>query len=410
MASRIQSSGDVTASFGSVARRAFDLVVGQGGAQLITAFTFLFLARQLQPSSFGNLAALYGVAMFLSILLEFGATNSSVRELARDATSEIFRRSYYARVVQTSVLVVILLLASLIFDEARFVFLVLLLGSVSALARVSMAPMRARQSTRTVGALLVSEKLLVAVLVLIATMAGIMTGNLFILISAISAMLTATLAHACWARFSLSFRRGLLRNPFGGSTHMGVTSVAVGLQTLDAAVLAATAGPQVAGIFAAVGRWTQPMSLVAQAVTQSALAGMALAKTTSEALRTLKQNLAIIALSAVPLALVALFAEPLVIALLGPNYSDSIPVLRLLVAAVIFGSLNSPMSAFLQTRYDERFTSLVLSIGIPCQIALMGLLAASSGATASAGAVVTVQIVICVIFSLRVRLLLQQSE
>lgn len=399
----------MTSSFGPVVRRAADLVVGQGGAQLITALTFLFLARQLEPASFGALAALYGVAMFVSILLEFGATNSSVRELARDATSKSFRQTYYARVAQTSVLAVILLFASFAFGEARPVFLVLLLGSVSALARVSMAPLRARQSTRMVGALLVLEKLVVAVLVLIATTAGMMTGNLFVLLSAISAMLTAMLAHAVWGGFTLSARVVLLRNPFGGSSHMGITSVAVGLQTLDAAVLAAAAGPQVAGIFAAVGRWTQPMSLVAQAVTQSALAGMALAKTTSEALWTLKHNLYIIALTAVPLALVAVFAEPLVLALLGPTYSDSVPVLRLLAAAVIFGSLNSPMSAFLQTRQDERFTTLVLAIGIPCQIALMGSLAAVTGATASAGAVVVTQFIICVIFSLRVRHLLEQS-
>ncbi len=391
-------------------RRAFDLALGQGGAQIVSALIFLILARVLTPTEFGQIAVAYGISMFLSILFEFGSTSLAVRQLGTGGDQE-FYEVFRARLSATIVLVIVFALLAVLVEELRLPSLVLILAVSSALARIASAPLRASQRTRVVGQVLVFEKVLVAALLAVTVYSFDVSISIFITYCVIGSFAASISARSAWPtrKFlrDLGKPRAYLVNPFRGAKHLGISSIAVGLQTLDAAVIALAAGPHIAGIFAAVGRWTQPMSLVAQAVSQSAYADMSAARSHRTAFLILRQNMLFIAAALLPLAIVFIFADFLVLLLLGEEYANSATVLRVLVAAVVFGSLNSPLTAFLQAKGHEYFTSAVLSIALPTQIFLMGLLAHISGAGASALAVLTVQAALSVTLISKVRQLMK---
>lgn len=382
------------------------LVGGQGVAQVASAFTFVILARSLGPEAFGTLASLYGGAMFLAICIEFGATNYLIRCL-NQGDALLFPGQHRSRLLMTALALLIAAALSLGLHQAQDYLLGIIMAFVLAQSRYLSAPLRANLQIGVVALLAALEKIAVLLIVAACTVVGSLNTAVFFITCSVVGIVFCVLYRLFWSSQHVELMKDSKArrfvSPFSGMRNMGISSLAVGLQALDTAVIASTAGSAAAGVYAAVGRWTQPLSLVSQAVTQSAFAEMTRGKLHSEAFSSLKTHFKMLAVAAVPLVVVFVFADVLTSWLLGAEYSDSTPVLRILVCAVLFGIVNSPLSAFLQARSDEGFTSKILLLAMPTQLALMGLLALWHGPALGALAVVVTQSALAFIFAFRVR-------
>lgn len=386
------------------------LVAGQGLAQLASAVTFLILARVLGLEAFGSLATLYGVALFLSILIEFGSSSYTTRGLSVPGGLAGFPSHYRSRNLLTATAVFLSFLTACIFPGQPVIHVALALAFVTAHQRYLTAPVRAALHMGRLAIITAFEKVVVLVVTYLLASFGALNETSFFLLCLISAVGGCCVLRCSWSgRYVVLVKRSggpKFSNPYSGLRHLGLSSVAVGLQSLDSAAIAATAGPGAAGVYAAVGRWTQPLGLMTQAVTQSAYSEMAGKKAHCQAFATLKVNLGLLSLASIPLITVFIFAEKLTLFLLGPEYAASTGVLRLLVGAVLFGVVNSPFAALLQARGDEAFTSKVFLTIMPAQLLLMCLMALFAGPVWGAAAILVIQGCLAIVLSLRVRWLL----
>lgn len=387
-------------------RNSVTLISGQGIAQIASALTFVILARSLGVERFGHLATLYGAAMFISVFVEFGATNYLIRDLNGRA-SKLFPGQYRARILITGAIVCASLVVSLILPQTVDYGLCVGLAFMLAQSRYLSAPVRANLQMGRLSAITAMEKITTLAVVALVSATGNITETAFFLTSLVAGIFSSVFFRLCWSRRHVALVRNKnarrLVSPFAGLRHMGLSSVAIGLQSLDTAAIAATAGPAAAGVYAAVGRWTQPLSLITQAVTQTAYAEMSKRRRHSDALASLRTHMGMLGVAAIPLIVVFIFADALTLTLLGAEYASSTSVLRILVGAVLFGIINSPLSAFLQARSDEAFTSRVLLVAMPAQLSLMCALSLWGGAAMGAMAVLMVQAMLALTLGLRVR-------
>jgi O-antigen/teichoic acid export membrane protein len=395
-------------------RNSLSLIAGQGAAQLASAVTFMILARGLGVEKFGTLATLYGASLFSSVFIEFGASSFATRELSGKRSAWRFPGQYRFRQAMTACFLVPALLMAIIFPSMTDIGLCVGLAFLSAQGRFLASPVRAALHMGRLAIISAAEKISVLGAMLVLSSFGQVSGTQFLQVTLLAALMSCLALRASWSpRYAASVKhKGEKRfvNPFAGLRHLGLSSVAVGLQSLDSVAIAATAGPLAAGVYAAVGRWTQPLSLVTQAVTQSAYGEMARMRKHSDAFSSLRINLGLLSLASVPLVLVFLFADFLTGVLLGPEYTASAQVLRVLSGAVLFGVVNSPFSALLQARGDESFTSKLFLAAMPLQLISMCFLAWFGGALLGAVAVLVVQGLLAVIFVFRVRWLLQNER
>lgn len=394
-------------------RNSLTMVGGQGFAQLASALTFLILARGLGPDSFGALASIYSMASFASIAVEFGGTNSAIRELTAKPSGNRFARQYKSRVYLTISALTIFLILGVVQSQLIEIATGLALSFALALQRYMTAPLRAALHVGRLAIMVTSEKVALLLAVVLLSFLGQMNGLVFLLASLASSLIWLVAYRTAWGlRYKIQVRNVPnlnFTNPYKGQWHLGVSSAAVGLQSLDSAAIAATAGPAAAGLYAAVGKWTQPLSLVTQAVTQTAYSEMSAARTNSEAISGLRHHAWLLALASLPLVGVIVLADTLTLVLLGPEYQDSAGVLRILAGAVLFGVVNSPLSAFLQSRGDEAFTSKVFVCAMPVQLIMMCVLAQRGGPLLGATAVLAVQGLLALTFFLRSRFVLKTN-
>lgn len=387
-------------------RNSVTLIGGQGIAQVASALTFIILARSLGVERFGHLATLYGAAMFVSVFVEFGSTNYLIRDL-NGRPSKLFPGQYRIRMLTTAAIVCASIATSLILPQTADYSLCIGLAFILAQSRYLSAPVRASLHMGRLSVITAMEKIAVLIVIWIVSINGHVTATTFLTTCLIAGVFSSVLFRLCWSRRHVAIVRNKNArryvSPFAGLRHMGLSSVAIGLQSLDTAAIAATAGPAAAGVYAAVGRWTQPLSLITQAVTQTAYAEMSKRRHHSEALASLRTHMGMLGVAAIPLVLVFVFADSLTLTLLGAEYASSTLVLRILVGAVLFGIINSPLSAFLQARSDEAFTSKVLLVAMPAQLTLMCALSLWGGAMLGAIAVLVVQAGLALTLGLRVR-------
>lgn len=391
-------------------RNSLTLVLGQGLAQLASAVTFIVLARNLGIEQFGTLATLYGVALFLSIVVEFGAGSYATRELSVARSNWRFPGQYRTRQLMTASVVVAAGILLIILPASAELLLTVAVGFLTAQTRFLGSPIRAALHMGRLAAISALEKIATLVMVLVLASLGQLTTTWFFQATAAAALAACMVLRASYSpRFSASLRNKKTKkfmNPFLGLRHLGLGSLAVGIQSLDSAAVALTAGPFAAGVYAAVGRWTQPLGLVTQAVTQSAYAEMAGMRRHADALASLRVNLGLLSLTSVPLVVVFIFADSLTLLLLGDEYTASSAVLRVLIGAVLFGVINSPLSALLQARGDEAFVSKIFVVAMPLQLSSMCFLAFLGGAFFGSLAVLLVQALLALILIFRVRQLL----
>lgn len=147
-------------------------------------------------------------------------------------------------------------------------------------------------------------------------------------------------------------------NPWSGALTVGAATSASGLQQLDTPVVAAVAGDGQAGFYSAVLRWTNPMTLLPTAFAGASLSQVAAARTGRELREVYFAGLRLVPIQLVVGALLWAFADILVNFVLGPAYSESAVVLRILLIGTLPRMLCDPLFVTLQTRGAERWALL----------------------------------------------------
>lgn len=327
---------------------------------------------------FGAFAGVYAASVAFSVVLDFGSSQHKARELARSSQLGSFHSWLRRRtLIQLPLTVAFAAVASLLIDNSLLSDGVVVVVCFQALAST------------------LSSGCLAAVRALVSPVRAIWyvaAGNFFFLACvaapALSPVVTrgaigATGSWAISATLGLLALRGrergetrrAARNPWSGSADFGLFSLAIMIQPLDVVILGAVAGVGEVGRYAAVARWVQPILLFANAFVANAFPAMAAAKSDQDAYLLLR-TFGYVFLTVIVTALSVFVAAPwLVSSLLGPNYRDSIVLLRLLAIASAMAALVQPSSAFLQARGQERFLAIITA-----SVSILGLCAVAIGA------------------------------
>lgn len=192
-------------------------------------------------------------------------------------------------------------------------------------------------------------------------------------------------------------------NPWRSSGYYGLSSAAVSAQSLDLSIMSAVGGPAVAGLYGAVNRWTQPMSLLAGAFTTSAAPLVAKHDSWAAAWPKLKRSAWLVLAAVLMCVLVAILAEPMVGVLVGNEYRDSASVLRILAIGTIGAVLNQPLASFLQALGRDRSVSMITTTGVAIQLLLVALLTWQAGSLGASLAYCVLQLVILVLLAITIR-------
>jgi O-antigen/teichoic acid export membrane protein len=378
-------------------RSSLHLTLGQGLAQVLSALAFLILARTMGVEDFGHVAQYYSAMLFGSILVDFGSSTLAVRELQDPVRRPSFAAMARARAVLVALVAVVTLLAMGLRSAAAVTTLLVVCGSaVTAYARYASAPLRAVHRFGALATFTVFERGAFLVGVAVTATLGQTSVHTVLLLAIVSSASSGILLRQRWGdeytvvggirRLAADFRASYRR-----SRDFGVTAVAMGVQSLDSLVVGVCAGPTAAGAYAAVGRWTQPMGLISQALSQSGYAEMASRESDRRAARVMISSLLVLGLAALPLLVVAVLSGQIVELLLGSEFSASAGVLRVLSIAVIFTLAASPFHTFLQARGSEAATARIFVLMTPVQLLLMGILAWRFGAVGASWALLAGQ-------------------
>jgi len=178
------------------------------------------------------------------------------------------------------------------------------------------------------------------------------------------------------------FRTGKFQlcNPWAGSRWYSLSSLSVSAQQLDLPIIAACAGSAAAGIYGAVNRWTQPITLTINAFASASAPFLA-----AEGFRAMRKQIIraswILLLAMMLCMAVIAIAPQLVVLLLGDGFADSATVLRWLAAGMILNSFVQPAIVALQARQYDRLAALILALSIGMQLTLVAVGAPQLGAT-----------------------------
>jgi O-antigen/teichoic acid export membrane protein len=151
-------------------------------------------------------------------------------------------------------------------------------------------------------------------------------------------------------------------------------------QQLDLPIVAALSGAGAAGIYAGVNRWIQPMVVAIGSFTAAAAPFIAAAPRVA-ALKGQLLRAGWILGAAVALSIVVFVTAPwLVTSLLGSDFVDSVPVLRLLALAMLLNAFTQPLVVALQSRYLDHVAAGIVAIAVAAQLATVVMLTPAMGA------------------------------
>ncbi len=380
----------------------------------LQALTLVLLARGAGPATFGIVASVTGILLFLGILADFGLSGLLLREHSRDApgglsAAAILRLNLVTSALLTVGVVIGLAAYALVTDRPALLALLPLAGWIAAEkngdAWLSLATASGRSHLVTWSILIRRGVALLMFLGLariaditlayaVAVAVGSVLANLVMRAylrlpaSVAEATRLGTVARAAWPFFLHSF--------------------ATMIRTIDVAIVAAAAGPVAAGIYAVPSRLTTPLRMLP--ATLGPLIVRSAAIGTVVALRAIARVSAVVTGAMIAVLIVlAVVAEPLVDVVLGPSYAPAVLPLRVICVGLVFAFGVSLETNFLQGRGQERLVGrvgLAVAVLIVIGLALGARLAGPLGATVAASLSFVVQFLLLVAPTVRgVRLL-----
>lgn len=379
-----------------MSHQALFLAASTGTAQVLVALLYLVAAREVSPSEFGSTVSAIALGTAAAGFVDFGTNNHWTRELARRALADqAFVNRLFSKLAITvgAALLWCAGVAILLPGSALW-----LAGPITVALVANQAyqvPLRSAARGELVALVILADRVFASVLFFAMVTAEVPAPTaLWIALSAGS--IGASVVGRSMSPSNLRRRRPRLTNPWSGAHYFGLTVVANSSQALDLTLLSAAGGPAAAGVYGAVSRWTQPMSLLAAAFS-SALAPYAARSTSlrgawSELRRAIWMPLAAIAVS-----IAVYFAAPFLVGiLLGGSYEGSAATLQVLALVVIPSIICQPLVVILQSFRRDRFVAIVMVIAAVGQLALVLILGGSAGALGAAHAALIAQLFILV--------------
>lgn len=378
-----------------MSHQALFLAASTGAAQVLVALLYLVAAREVSPSEFGLTVSAIALGTAAAGFVDFGTNNHWTRELARRALAhQAFVDRLFSKLAIT-------VCAALLWCAGVAILLpgsaLWLAGPITVALVANQAyqvPLRSAARGELVALVILADRVFASVLFFVMVAADVSAPTaLWIALSAGS----VGAAVVGWSMSPRNLRRRpRLTNPWAGAHYFGLTVVANSSQALDLTLLSAVGGPAAAGVYGAVNRWTQPMSLLAAAFS-SALAPYAARSTSlrgawSELRRAIWMPIAAIAVS-----IAVYFAAPFVVEiLLGGSYEGSAATLQILALVVIPSIICQPLVVVLQSFRRDRYVAIVMVLAAVGQLALVLVLGGSAGALGAAHAALIAQLFILV--------------
>jgi O-antigen/teichoic acid export membrane protein len=374
------------------------LALATGVSQVLVAVIYVLAARDAEPAGFGLVVAALGLGTAAVGFIDFGTNSYWIRERARGVlTPHDLRRRTAAKLLIALVIGIawtattaLVVPDSLVWMAGPIMFGVLLNQTLQ-------VPLRAAARAELValcvlGDRVVASAVFLGLLALDAGAVDVLWVSLFVgsLVSSVVLVLLTPRDQRVTARDAR------VMNPWRGAGYFGVSTLATSAQSLDVTLLTIVAGPVPAGVFGAVSRWTQPMGLLAASFSSVIAPFVARAASLNAAWSQLRRAIWMPLGAIVASAVVFILAPFLVPLLLGPAYSGSIDVLRVLSLAAMASIVSQPIMVVLQALGRDRFAGGAIAGAVVLQLALILLLAPNLGALGAAIAAAVIQYVLVV--------------
>lgn len=375
--------------------------------QLLMVLVLSSVGRQVGPAQLGVIAISISIGMVAAGLIDFGANSFWLRELSSGRLSryDFSRRSGTKLVVGFTISLII----SVVFPLSgpilsRHWGAGLICASVVLSQTLQVAVRAERRNVHLSVLTMLERAALASSFYALSQCAGIPPDAALYFAYFGGACLAGSLA---WFSVDPSFRpafgRLVLNSAWRGSRYYGASSVLTTLHSLDVVIAGAVGGQHVAGAYGAVNRWTQPIGLSTNAFASLLAPVVAKAKGADDAWNSVRSSLWLPGLSILVALVMAALAELLVLLLMGPEFTDSIPVLRLLCVSAALSSASLVVLTVLQARGRERRVASIMAVGVVVLLAMVGPLVALYGALGVAIATLVEQSLLLVLLLLAAR-------
>lgn len=374
------------------------LAFSTGVGQLIVAGLYIWTARLVGPDDFGPAVAAIGIGSTIAGFLDFGSNNLWVREVAasRLGLAAVGRR-LCSKLFFSTIAIFIWAFAFLILSPSSLLWIAAPIALSLVLSQSFTVPLRAAGRSDLVAVSMLTDRLVAGSAFAAMQLTNVPPTTALWLAMTLGPILATMVSRKILLRADRPVLALDLRtNPWRGSGFYGLSSAAASAQSLDLTIMNVVGGPAVAGLYGAVNRWTQPMSLLAGAFTISAAPLVARASSWAAVWPQVKRSVWLLGGSVLMCIFVAVMAEPVVAILVGNEFADSALVLRILALGTIGTVLNQPLAAFLQALGKDRVVSLIVTSGVLVQLFLVGVLTLATGATGAALAYCVLQSLIFV--------------
>ncbi|MCO4253148.1 oligosaccharide flippase family protein [Pseudarthrobacter sp. MDT3-9] len=349
------------------------------------AVLYIVAARTTNPSEFGLVVTALAVGTTAVGFLDFGTNSYWTRELAagRLSTSQHGKR-LISKLLYSAIALSLWSVATLVLAQSTSLWMAAPVAMFLLLNQSFQVPLRSIGRGDLIAIAVLFEKAVAGgVFIALITLGIPPVSSLWLSLST-GGLFCALL---CWWMTPPSSRPALalLRttNPWSKSGHYGIANVALTAQSLDIPALSMFGGAASAGIYAAVSRWIQPMTLLASAFSSASAPHIARAQNSQVAWRAARKSIWLLWLAIGLCIIIAIFAPAIVELLLGPGYAGSGHVLRVLALSTVFAIANQPLFVFLQARgFDKPIAAITLS----SVIVQLGLVATLSGSLHEMGA------------------------
>ncbi|MEX5256848.1 lipopolysaccharide biosynthesis protein [Kocuria arenosa] len=377
-------------------RRFMWIIVSRVISAALQALSIILVARAAGAENFGLLTAFMGIVIILQTLSDMGITTYVIRLRSKVPNSpdlawalQIYRRLGFLLGVALAAVA-----ASMAIMLSQPWWLLVPLGVAGSLERQSNIRLAMAVADGEVwknSLNMIARRSLTLGLVLAAIELGVNPVLSFGVASFAASLLSLWLS---WrlvtvVRSEESVNHAKFKEIFQVSRHFWANSLGVQLRNLDAFLVTIIGGVSTGGYYGAISRSLNPLMLVS-----SSLAGIVLpmaAREQGRPGRNIKTPVAIVTvLTSLMYVTLAFNAETLVLLLFGRDYLQATNGLRIVLIGLIFASLSSLQTAFLQARGAERAvgrvaiaTSLVSLTSISVGVAVAGVDGAALGLASS---------------------------
>ncbi|MEA5456994.1 polysaccharide biosynthesis C-terminal domain-containing protein [Sinomonas sp. JGH33] len=368
------------------------------------AFLYLLAARGSSPQQLGSAVSAIAIATAAVGFIDFGTNSHWVREISRGSMDphELGRRLTVKIVAALAAGIVWVGVVSLVrSDSMLWTATPVMLGLI--INQTSQVALRAAARGELVAIMILCDRIAAFLIFLVLIVAGLSSASVLWISLTCGSLVSASLGwlfvegrHRPVPAFSLR------TNPWRGAGFFGVSSLANSAQSLDLPILSIVAGPAAAGLFGAVNRWTQPMSLLAAAFSAASAPFVSRSSDVIDAWRHVRQAVWMPASAVALSTAVAIAAPALVPLLLGDGYVGSVESLRVLAFVSIFSILSQPLMVILQSLGHDRYTALCMGTAVALQLLAVAIMGAAYGSLGAAYASLITQILIFGAFVVRV--------